>query len=447
MSEHDKKAHSRFGGSSADRWMNCAGSTALIATVPEPPSSKYAVEGTGAHALAEECLKKGLTEVFAEPGDTFVFLDHGTETTLSVTKDVVDAVQVYLDAVYEELAKAPDAELYVENRFVLPIATAEPGEVFGANDALVYTPSTGRLVVFDYKHGAGVSVSAEDNAQLKFYAAGAALSHPDWPISSVELVVVQPRARDADEHDGGVKRWEMDPLEIIEFAGEAEAAIKWAKKFIGFWDKPVDSRCADDEIEDVDGKRRAFDPGKWCKWCNAAAVCPARERQALVASGLDFQDVTQVSVQSLPKPADLDVARLGQVLSALEILDAWGGQVRAYVDGLLTQGVPVPGWKLVEKIGRRKWIEDDEKIAGYLQLVHGLDEDDVMPRKLATITEVERQLKAAVTDKDQRKKALDDLSLAFTLKDSSGLTLVPASDKRHAVDAVARDFGSVNLIA
>jgi hypothetical protein len=430
MSEHDTKAHSTFGGSIADRWMNCAGSTALVASVPPRASSAYASEGTAAHALAEYALKSGLADVSFVIGDIFNYGDHGETKSITVTKDMADAVNVYLDAVYAELALAKDAEIYVEQRFVLPIATAEPGEVFGANDAIVYIPSLRKLTIFDYKHGAGVSVSAEDNAQLKFYAAGALLTN-DWPVAEIELVIVQPRTRDADDNDGGVKRWALPVAEVIEFAGEAEAAIALAKR--------------EAAITAKGGPHLNLTPGKWCRWCDAAGVCPAKERQALAASTLDFNDITLVTPRSLPDVKALDTARLGQVLVAVEIIEEWGKQVRAQVDDLLTQGVPVPGWKLVDKIGRRKWIDDETKIAGHLSAMFGIDEDDSRPRKLVTITEVERLIKASVTDKDARKKALDETSLAFTLKESSGLTLVRESDKREGVDAIARDFGSINL--
>ena len=348
---------------------------------------------------------------------------------------MADAVDVYLDAVYAELALASDAELYVEQRFVLPIATAEPGEVFGANDAIVYIPSLRKLTIFDYKHGAGVSVSAEDNAQLKFYAAGALLTN-DWPVAEIELVIVQPRTRDADDNNGGVKRWALPVAEVIEFAGEAEAAIQAAKQVMHNRD-----------VGAKPGERGVYEltPGKWCRWCDAAGVCPAKERQALEASRLDFNDITLVTPRSLPDVKSFDTARLGQVLVAIEMIEEWGKQVRAQVDDLLTQGVPVPGWKLVDKIGRRKWIDDEAKIAGHLSAMFGIDEDDSRPRKLVTITEAERLIKASVTDKDARKKALDETSLAFTLKESSGLTLVRESDKREGVDAIARDFGSINL--
>jgi hypothetical protein len=430
MSEHDTKAHSTFGGSIADRWMNCAGSTALVASVPPRASTSYASEGTAAHALAEYALKGNLDTVADFVGIEFDYDDHGETKSITVTKDMADAVNVYLDAVYAELALAKDAELYVEQKFVLPIATAEPGEVFGANDAIVYIPSLRKLTIFDYKHGAGVSVSAEDNAQLKFYAAGALLTN-DWPVAEIELVIVQPRTRDADDNDGGVKRWALPVAEVIEFAGEAEAAIALAKR--------------EAAITAKGGPHLNLTPGKWCRWCDAAGVCPAKERQALAASTLDFNDITLVTPRSLPDVKSFDTARLGQVLVAIEIIEEWGKQVRAQVDDLLTQGVPVPGWKLVDKIGRRKWIDDETKIAGHLSAMFGIDEDDSRPRKLVTITEAERLIKASVTDKDARKKALDETSLAFTLKESSGLTLARESDKREGVDAIARDFGSINL--
>lgn len=430
MSEHDKKAHSTFGGSSADRWMNCAGSTALCATVPPRPSTSYAAEGTAAHALAENALVSNERSVQGWVGEDFTYEDHGETKTITVAKVMADAVDVYLDAVYEEMVLAPDAELYVEQRFTLDIKTAEPGEVFGSNDALVYIPSLKKLTVFDYKHGFK-EVSAEDNAQLKFYASGAALSHTDWPVAQVDLVIVQPLGKDAEENDGGVKRWTMDTLELLDFVADVEKAIGIAKRELA--------------VTQSGGAHLNLDPGSWCKWCDAAAICPAREQKALQASTLDFKDITLVTPRSLPEVKDMDVARLGQVLSALDMIEAWGKQVRQQVSDLLDQGVPVPGWKLVDKVGRRKWIDDEEKIAGYLSVMFGVDEDDSRPRKLVTITEAERLIKAKVTDKIERKNALDDVSLAFTLKESSGLTMVPASDKREAVDAVARDFGSVIL--
>lgn len=53
---HAKKC----GPSAAHRWMVCPGSERLSEGMPDTPS-KYALEGTAMHALAEMCLLSGLS--------------------------------------------------------------------------------------------------------------------------------------------------------------------------------------------------------------------------------------------------------------------------------------------------------------------------------------------------------------------------------------------------
>ena len=52
--------------------------------------------------------------------------------------------------------------------------------------------------------------------------------------------------------------------------------------------------------------------------------------------------------------------------------------------------------------------------------------------------------KAVITDAETRKKALDQITLDYTIKESSGTTMVPASDKRPAVDLVANALHGLN---
>jgi hypothetical protein len=441
--------HSRFGGSSADRWLSCPGSTALIATVPPRPDSAYAAEGTAAHELARLCLVKDQhpTLYLGETLEGFV-----------VTQEMCDAVVVYLNAVDTEKARTKTAELYVEQGFVLQIDSAADDEVFGTNDAMVYHPSEGRLVVFDYKHGVGVSVSAEDNAQLKFYAAGAVFSKPEWKLSELILCIVQPRARslallpdDADpELKRGIQKWPMDVLDLMEFQGDVNEAIALANFYETDFtadpivlkgpvpNTPLDLRPG--AVAYVGGKPK-FVTGSHCKWCDAAPVCPAKEAEVLRAAQLDFADMTEISTDVLPEPKTFDTARLGQILQAGKILNDWLNQIQEYVEGLVLSGTPVEGWKAVEKIGRAKWVAADEDVAGYVDMMFGIDQDSIRPRKLVTIGEFEKLLKAAGATKAQ----IDDAKLLYTIKESSGLTIAPASDRRPAVDAVAAAFGSVTI--
>ncbi len=437
-------AHSRFGGSSASRWMACPGSVALCESVPAKPSSPYALEGSVAHALAAICLERDLhpTHFLGAPVEHPDGVPPPGWDQILVTQEMCDAVVVYLNEVSHEIAKSKSAVYFVEKGFVLDVETAEPGEVFGTNDCLVYHPETGRLRVFDYKHGAGVSVSADDNAQLKFYAAGAVFANPDWKTKEVILTIVQPRARDPQKEGETeeewrkrviVKDWPFSVVDLLEFMGDMKDGVGKAKSW-----GPFGSGLLLDDGRNayLDG---AFKIGSWCRWCDAAAICPAREAEVLEAAQLSFGDITKLTTDDLPIVSDMGVERAGAVLKALDILDDWRATIREYVEGLLMSGTEVPGWKVVEKIGRAKWVAAEADVAGYVDMIFGVEVDAIMPRRLTTIGDAEKLLKAAGASNAD----IDSFKLKFTIKESSGLTMAPSSDRRPAIDAVKQAFEGV----
>ena len=191
--------HSPFGGSAASRFMACPGSIALSGQAPSEKPSPYAEEGTFAHAVAAEALETSARSTTAAIGKVIGFLDHGESKKREITAEISKAVDVYLEAVWDEFDLDPDAVIEVEQGFALDLDAAEPGEVFGTNDALVYSPARRKLTIFDYKHGTGVMVDVEDNTQLKFYAIGAMQGHPEWdvretwePTAHLCFIVTQP---------------------------------------------------------------------------------------------------------------------------------------------------------------------------------------------------------------------------------------------------------------
>jgi hypothetical protein len=403
-------AHSRYGGSVIGRILVCPGSVALCDTVPLVASSRYAEEGTAAHALAEACLSRQL-----HPNE---FLDVEMGAGFPVTVEMAEAVRVYCETVTHELALTKTAELYVEKKFALKVAGADEGEVFGRNDAMVYHPETGRLRVFDYKHGVGVSVDADDNAQLKFYAAGAVFSNP-WKVSELILTVVQPRARDVDVA-GAVKDWKFETPDLFEFLGDVGEAIVAAKQASG----------------------QQLNAGAHCdkSFCDARIVCPAYRALKLAGTGFEDVDLTEVEAKDYPHPSELTNERLAQIVAALARFSSWSNACQEYLEAKLLAGEQVPGWKVVDKIGRAKWISDEESVAKTLELLYDINRDLVLPRKLTTISEVEKLLKGAGATKRQ----IEDFKLRCTLKESSGMTIAPESDRRPAVNAAERAFGDVS---
>lgn len=397
----DDLAHSKWGGSVCKRYRTCPGSVAACAAVPKLPASSFAMAGTAAHEAAEFFLTNGIRQV--TPGVEY-------QGGILLQREDAQAVQVYLDAVWAEVDQDEQAVLMVEQKFVLEVASAPQGAVFGRNDALVYLPSSKKLIVFDYKHGYQ-PVDPEDNDQGKFYGAGAALSEmaKDWPIREVEIVIVQPNSRDVDTA-GAVKRWSWSPADLLEFFAELERDIAATLQ-------PDAPRV----------------PGEHCRWCDAAPVCEVRAQLALEAAQMAFTDVAMITPSDLPDAKTIDVERLVKVLNVCGVFTAWGKKIEERILGMLEAGQPVPGFKLVEKTARRKWQSSGDEVAGYLATVYGVDVNDVIPPTLVTITEAEKLLANAIQDKTALRAAKEDLSLRFTVKESSGVTLAPEYDKREAV--------------
>lgn len=432
--------HSRYGGSTRKRWGECPGSVALIDTVPKLPSSEHAQRGTFAHMVAEYCLLQKMRSSWSLMPDKHPWFDvNGNK--IELTGDICDAVDVYLEAVWDEIDACPDAELFVEQKFVLDVASVPLGTVFGRNDAMVYSRSRLKATVFDYKHGFQ-PVDPEDNDQGKFYGAGAVLAS-EWPLKEIEIVIVQPNSRDAEEK-GAVKRWTWSVPEILDFVEDTDRAIAKAEAAARLhphlttesdWNSWISENLA---------------PGSWCRWCDAATVCPARQQQIVANGALQFKDVALVTQDALPLPASnpeaFSLERLGKLLDAFSLLDHWMDQVRNYAFELAQAGTQIPGYKLVDKVARAKWQGTEDEIAAYLSLTYGIDPVMVMPPKLVTIGEAEKLLGHQIKDKASLKAAKDDLRFRFTTKESSGVNLVPESHKAPAVPPpVASTLGTVQI--
>ena len=188
--------------------------------------------------------------------------------------------------------------------------------------------------------------------------------------------------------------------------------------------------------------------GAHCRWCPASTICTAREQEFVTAAKADFAGISLADVaDELPAveaESSFDLEQAARVVAAYQKLGPWIADLQERIDAHLMAGGHVTGFKVVQKMARRKWMDDEEGIASYLEVVYGIDAEQTRPRGLVTMTEVKRLLKQALP-RAEAKAAEEDITLRFTIKDSDGLTVAPESDRRAAISPIAAEFGSVQL--
>lgn len=387
-----EQAHSRIGASSMYRWAACPGSVKLSAGI-EQKSSVYAEEGSDAHALAADALKRNT------PLPKYLGLKIEAEgRTFTVDKEMLDAVTVYVDHV-RALSAHSGAITLIEQRFDL--SSVHPG-CFGTGDAVVYWPDQGLLHVVDYKHGAGLPVKVKDNPQLHYYALGALLGS-DFRPRMVRMTIVQPRC---DHPDGPVRSADIDAIDLLDFRSDL-------KKYAAATEAPDAPLVSGDH----------------CRFCPAAPTCPQLHGQAQEAARMEFASVAD----SAAVPIDGD--KLAKALGMIPALKAWIKRVDETAYAEAEAGRCPPGYKLVEKRATRDWRDQGAAIE-FLQKQGFKDEIIFEPRVLLSPAKLEKieGLKPK-TVKGTKSGPLD----AFTVRESSGHTLVPADDPRPPVKLAAKD--------
>lgn len=355
--------HSLVGASTFKRSKKCPGWINQSKGI-EVKSSSYADEGTEAHEVAAKTL---------------------LSKTVSCSVEMFSAVKIYTDLIFSEWDKESDERL-VEHRFDLSHLHPYLG---GTADCVIYKPEQKKLIVYDYKHGQGLPVEViedgEPNDQLMYYAAGALLTC-NFPATTVEIVVVQPRCY---HPDGPVRRLQLDAVRLIDFVADMIAVAK--------------------KTEDPNAPLL---PGGHCRFCPAAAKCPAIGDKALEIAKNQFSPV-----------APYEPEKLSKTLEWIDVLENWCKQVREFAYGEALHGRIPPKHKLVAKRASRKFIDEKLVLERLRANFKYRERDYYEDPSFKSVAGIEK-----VIGKKEMEKINDLIS-----QESSGFVLVHESDKRPAV--------------
>jgi len=374
----DGLAHSVLGASSSHRWMHCPASVEMAKKAPKSKGSAFAMEGTAAHELAEMCL--------LEKKKADHFKGHKIKG-FEVNDEMIEAVNLYYDTIRKE---NKGVTIEVEKRFNL--GWLYPG-MFGTNDACTF--KKGLLRVYDYKHGAGIAVDADDNSQLVYYAIGASYDYKKkkWrdDIKEIEMVIIQPRAY---HFKGPIRRWRITFQELKEWAKKIVISAKMTN-----WAEPP------------------MFAGDHCGFCPAAGMCPQLHDNAQVAAKTDFQD-------KIADPKLLTKEQIVDVVNAAKMIRGFLKSCEDLAFNEIMEGKKMPGLKMIRGRGSRRWEDESEVI----KFAETKTSEELFDVKLKSPAKLEKLID---------KKELEP----YIYKVEGSLKVVPESDKgREIILNAADDF-------
>ena len=369
--------HALLSASSSDRWLHCPPSARLCECY-EDKGSDYAAEGTDAHTLCEARLKLKLGMAVWDPVEDLSWYNAEME----------DCANGYADYVREllEVAKqtCTDPVVLIEQRVNFSRWVKEG---FGTADCIII--ADGVMNIVDYKHGKGVEVSAEANPQMMLYALGALeIFDSIYDITEVRMTIYQPRKSN-----------------VSVYAMSKDSLLEWANN-----DLVPKAKLA------YEGKGE-FQCGDWCRFCKAKAECRERAAANLELAKYEFKE-----------PPLLDDTEIAEILGKVDALASWASDVKEYALRKALCGHEWPGWKLCEGRSVRRYVSEDAvaqavRDAGY----------NPYEEKLLGIT--------AMTAALGKKKFAEIIeSRGLVEKPQGKPVLVPASDKRPAMNTAKQDF-------
>lgn len=403
------------GGSTAARLLNCPRSYALTKLVPDVETdSPYAREGTALHEMMAAILSnnsdpEGLLPFTyvrkdAEGNEEWSFtVDH--ELWRDVGQVALDQFDDFCDYI-EDLAE-DEIDMVIERRCALPGIEG----AFGTSDVIW---RCGRFSgVWDWKFGNG-EVSAEENSQLLFYARAAMSDHPEFfggeagdsfgdldPNRAIYLTICQPKRRPdtPDEWITTAAYAEQFRLDLVE---AAEVALR-------------------------DGVKAPCTRGPWCNFARCKVICPLHTN-ATMALAEKMDKIKSAGglakVEAETEPVEFK-ALLADLLELAEVAEDWSRSVFGYAhDFSETHGAP-EGWQLqAKRSAGREYLVGEKTIINFARR-HKIKMDEYLPRKLLTVAQLEKLLKAKDIPLPEKYAGA---------KPSSGTTLKRASDPSKAVE-------------
>ena len=363
--------HAELSPSKRHRWAMCPGSIREEKSYPPDVSGPSAIDGTHSHTLLEYCVKTGLSDPTLTVGS--VMKDHEGEFTVDNAR--AERVRVAIDYIKERVASFNGLAQVVSETRVDPYWFTHRNDLSGTVDVQIIGTDT--LEIIDYKDGMGI-VTAENNLQLEQYAIGKLAecklgwNVPDqYPWKEVRMTIIQPKLIE--------KR--MQPITT--------------------WIVPV--KYLLDRVEVLISQARATDasdaplvPGETqCKYCRAKGACSALANTVMQKTDMSFQSATNTHVYDLAQqsankdPFTMTNDQLRQIIEAAPLMRQLIEAVENEAKRRIESGMTIPGIKLVNGRGSRKWAFSEDEMVQKLKKM-GIPKTELYVSSLVSPAQLEK---------------------------------------------------------
>lgn len=373
--------HTLLSPSSASRWLVCNPSVWYQLNFPDDEESVFAAEGTLAHSLGELMIRLKLGTITKQKYDVELKKIKANELYHVAMLGYCEAYAAYvIESFYALQSQDKTAEIFIEDRLDL---TEFVPEAFGTSDVVMV--GGGYLLLDDLKYGKGVKVDADNNTQLKIYALGAYSKYGlFYDIQVISLTIYQPRL-------DNISTWHITITDLLD----------WANSVLG----PA--------VEKTFGGTGNFIAGKHCQFCKGKATCRAASEFNLKMTKYEFSPVNTLT--------DIEIS---EVLDLAASLKSWAKAVEDHAVKQAIGGKKYPNYKLVEGKSNRAYI--DEKAIVEALILAGYKKNEIEKTGLISITALEKIVS---------KADFNDHLSGLIIKPKGAPTLVPESDKRHAINS------------
>lgn len=325
----------KFLSSNAHIWTMCKGAAALADTLPDfSRHTSSADAGIKEHGQVETAVK--------------FLIENRDISKLGYDADIISNAFELCQIIYGA------SEWGIEYKVKIKLGKLKTSGVID-----FYARVENTLYIVDRKFQYGHPVSPRFNPQLAIYA----------EAMRQTLKMETPVLKMGIFQAGKLTFWEPDYATFQVFVSDILSAHSEAENFA------KKAKANDIRVENADLKS-----GEHCRYCEAAAICPALS--AYVKSACAMRETS------------LNAVNISQALDILEFVQFWVKSIKPTALALLQSGQHIPGYTLERgRAGNTQWTEPDEnELIEILKRETSLSEDDIIDRRLKTPTQILNKL-------------------------------------------------------